>query len=269
MNPTAMIRLSNVCLFRGEKIILNKINWSIPAGACAAILGPNGSGKSTIARILACHLWPTSGSVAVMGQEFGHANLPELRRQIRLVQPAGPYDIDPSLSVRQVVLTGFFGTLNLYDRVNHAMIETADRQIDRMGLNSVAEHPYSTLSSGERVRSLIARSLVAGPKLLLLDEPTAGLDLRAREQVLATVQNLSTQPDPPTLILISHHVEELPPATSNVLLLSGGCAVASGTPAEVLRGEILSRAYACPVTVRQNRGRFYVEVSPEAWSGLL
>ncbi|HWB54884.1 MAG TPA: ATP-binding cassette domain-containing protein [Tepidisphaeraceae bacterium] len=265
----SVIELEDVSLVRGEKLILDRVNWAVEAGSCAAILGHNGSGKSTIARILACHLWPTSGKVSVLGQEFGEANLPELRHWVRLVQAAGPYDIEPTLTAREVVLTGFFGTLGLYDAVDAKMEETADGLLERLGLGKLADHTYGTLSSGERVRSLIGRALVARPRLLLLDEPTAGLDLLAREQVLATVQKLAVESDGVAIVMITHHVEELPPATSNVLLLKEGRVEAAGGPADVLRGDILSRAYGCPVSVRQNHGRYYVEVSPQAWGSLL
>src|SRR5258707_349309 len=157
MTPT--IDLQNVGLRRGDTWILRHINWQVPAGACAAILGPNGSGKSTLTRILACHYWPTEGESSVLGAEFGDANLLDLRRSIRLVQPAGPYDIDAELTARQVVLTGFFGTLGLYDPTDAAMEAEADRLLAQVGLSHVRDHIYTTLSSGEKVRNLIARAL--------------------------------------------------------------------------------------------------------------
>jgi len=269
--PPLAISLSNVGLRRGETWILRGVNWSVPAGACAAILGPNGSGKSTLTRILACHYWPTEGESSVLGSQFGDANLIELRKSIRLVQPAGPYDIDGELTARQAVLTGFFGTIGLYDPTDAAMHEQADQLLTQVGLSHVASHAYGTLSNGEKVRTLIARALVREPRLLLLDEPTAGLDLLAREQVLATVQALFEDPHtpPPTVVMITHHVEELPPATSRVLLLDSGKAAADGLPREVLTDETLSRIYRCPVKVRVNEGRHYVEVHPTAWRELL
>jgi iron complex transport system ATP-binding protein len=146
----------------------------------------------------------------------------------------------------------------------------ADRLLAQVGLGHVRDHVYATLSSGEKVRNLIARALVKEPRLLLLDEPTSGLDLLAREQVLATVQALfEGEKRPPTVVFITHHVEELPPATSHVLLLDQGRAAARGTPAEVLSDAILSRVYRCPVEVRVEGGRRYVQVHPDAWRGLL
>jgi iron complex transport system ATP-binding protein len=273
------IELHNVRLRRGDTEILRGIDWAVPASACAAILGPNGSGKSTLTRILACHLWPTSGAVRVAGGAFGASSLPELRKHIRLVQPAGPYDVDPQLTAAEAVLTGFFGSIGLYDAVTDDMRARAAELLGHVGLSHVASHPYSTLSSGERVRTLIARALALRPRLLLLDEPTAGLDLLAREQVLATVQRLfepvsggpsrTPAPPPPTVVFITHHVEELPPATSHVLLLSQGTVAARGTPSEVLRADVLSAVYGCPLGVREDGGRFYVQIHPAAWNGLL
>ncbi len=267
------IRLRGLGIRRGERWILRNINWEVPAGTCAAILGPNGSGKSTLARILACHLWPTEGECGVLGEKFGEVDLPELRHSIRLLQPAGPYDIDAELTARDVVVTGFFGTLALYDWPTDAMLAETDRMLGQVGLSAVRDHKYSTLSSGEKVRALIARALVQRPRLLLLDEPTAGLDMLAREQVLATVQGmfekekqLSTST---TVVLITHHVEELPPATSDILLLSEGQVAAEGRPEAVLTEANLSKAYKCPVHVRRSNGRFYTEVNPQAWEGLI
>ena len=280
-DATNAFELRSVGVRRGESWILRGVDWSVPAGACAAILGPNGSGKSTLARILACHLWPTEGDTTILTGRLGDANLPEVRRAIRLVQPAGPYDVDPALAARDVVLTGFFGTIGLYGAVTDAMAAEADRLLNQVGLSHVAGHAYATLSSGERVRALIARALAVRPGLLLLDEPTAGLDLLAREQVLATVQRLfephsgdAARLDgdggpPPTVLFITHHVEELPPATSHVLLLSEGRVAAAGTPEQVLRADVLSRVYRCPLDVRRQGGRFYVEVHPGAWEHLL
>jgi len=259
------VSLRGVGVMRDGRWIVRDVDWSVEAGTLAAILGPNGSGKSTLARIVACHLWPTAGQCTVLGGQFGQANLPELRNHIRLVQPAGPYDVDASLSAREVVLTGFFASIGLYDVPTDAMKREAQRLLAHLGLSGVAELPYSLLSSGEKVRSLIARAMVTRPRLLILDEPTAGLDLLAREQVLATVQKLHG----PTVILITHHIEELPPTTAQVLLLRDGRAAAAGPMEAVLTAPILSRAYGFAVDVRSIGGRYYLEVHPSAWEGLL
>jgi len=125
------------------------------------------------------------------------------------------------------------------------------------------------MSSGERVRSLLARAVIGRPRLLLLDEPTSGLDLLAREQVLATVELLARSENPPTIVMITHHIEELPPATSSVLILGEGRVAAIGSPGEVLKDEVLSRVYRCEVNVRAEGGRFYAQVHPDAWREIL
>jgi iron complex transport system ATP-binding protein len=178
--------------------------------------------------------------------------------------------MDPDLTAHEVAITGFFGTVGLYDDTTSAMRDEAADVLDRVGLHSVATHRYNTLSSGERMRCLIARALVIRPRLLLLDEPTSGLDLLAREQVLATIQALfEPVGEAPTVVFITHHLEELPPVTSNVLVLSDGMAAARGAPDDVLTAEVLSPVYGCPMVVTRDGGRHYVQVHPGAWASLL
>lgn len=270
MQSIHAIEIQNVGVLRGKRWLLRDVAWSVPAGSVAAILGPNGSGKSTLARVLCGHLFPTTGDVNVLGQKFGETDLNALRHNIRLIQPAGPFDVDQNLSAYEVVLTGFFGSIGLYDPVTPPMHAEARRWIGRVGLSRAADQPYATLSSGERVRALMARAIVTRPGLLLLDEPTNGLDLLAREQVLATIDAMHDDAEHrPTVLMISHHVEELPAATSHMLLLDEGRLAASGSPEEVLTADVLSRVYRCPVHVRQAHGRFYLEVRPGDRASLL
>jgi iron complex transport system ATP-binding protein len=257
-NGQPAIGLVGVGLLREGRWILKGVDWKVRCGECVAILGPNGSGKSTLARIIACHLWPTEGECTVLGKAFGRTNLPELRKSIRLLQPAGPYDIDAALTARQVVLTGFFASLDLYDPPSAMQKKQADRLLKQVGLAQVKDQPYARLSSGERVRSLLARALAGRPRLLLLDEPTAGLDVLGREQLLAIVQQLAAAANAPTIVMITHHVEELPPATSQVMLLDNGRVAAAGKPASVLRSQLMSKVYRCPLEVTTAGGRFYV-----------
>jgi iron complex transport system ATP-binding protein len=257
----AAIRLEGVGLLRDPRWILRGVDWTVPERACAAILGPNGSGKSTLARIIGGHLWPTEGSCSILGGTFGSTNLVELRKRIRLLQPAGPYDVDPSLTALEIVLTGFFASLSLYDEPSEEQNQRAGELLALVGLSQLAGQTYARMSSGERVRSLLARALTGKPRLLLLDEPTAGLDLLGREQLLATVQQLATSADAPAIVIITHHVEELPPAVSQLLLLENGRVAAAGRPAEVLTGEILSRVYRWPVEVTWQAGRCYLRVA--------
>lgn len=265
------IDLRGLGVLREQRWILRDVNWRVPAGRCVAILGPNGSGKSTLARVISGNLFPSTGECRILGRAFGDSDLNELRQDVRLIQPAGPADVDSELSAIEVVLTGLFGTRALYHAVSAPMRLQAEAALEQVGLGGVATHRYETLSSGERVRALIARALVRRPGLLLMDEPTAGMDLLGREQVLATIERLFATTSQPsiTVILITHHIEELPPATSDVIVLSQGQVAACGPPEQVLEERTLSRVYGCPVQVRRGNGRFYLEVHPDAWKGLL
>ena len=263
------IELHGVTVKRSGRSILRRITWTVPAGGCAAILGPNGSGKSTLARVIMGQMWPTAVTVRVLGAEFGQTDLNKLRESIRLVQSNGVVEIDPEQPTADVVLTGFFGTVGLYDPVTPIMRRRASQLLSQVGLARQAKQTYRTLSSGERMRCLIARALAVRPRLLILDEPTAGLDVLAREQVLATVQQLaSAGRGGPTVLMITHHVEELLPQTSAVLLLKNGATAASGAPAKVLRSAVLSAAYDFPVKVTHHGGRFWLSVHSHAWKKL-
>ena len=264
------IDLRGVTVTRGDRTILTDITWSVPAGGTAAVLGPNGSGKSTLVRVVLGQMWPTRGAVAVLGQPFGETDLNELRRDVRLVQTGGPLEADADEPAQHIVLTGFFGTVGLYHETTAAQRSRASALIQQVGLARQADQPFRTLSSGERMRCLIARALVVEPHLLILDEPTNGLDLVSREQVLATVAALVSRADRrPAVVVITHHVEELMPQTSSVLVLKDGRAAASGPPADVLTSAVLSDVYELPVEVSHQGGRFWLQVHPEAWRTLV
>jgi iron complex transport system ATP-binding protein len=264
------IDLRRVGVMRGGRWLLHEINWRVPAGSVAAIIGPNGSGKSTLARVLTGYMFPTAGEVRVFGELYGNVDLNELRRSIRLIQTGGPYEPEPTLTPIEVVCTGADGTIGLFHELESGEVARAEVLLQRVGLTAVADRPWSTLSSGERVRALVARAFLRPPKLLLLDELTNGLDLLAREQVLAALQQISSAADhTTTMLMITHHLEELLPSTAQVILLSHGQATASGPPNEVLNSRSLSTAYECEVTVETIKGRFYPRVDPSAWSELL
>jgi iron complex transport system ATP-binding protein len=274
-NPTGgggqfAVDLRDVTVIRGGRAILDRITWSVPTGAVAAVLGHNGSGKSTLARVLMGQIWPAAGRVAVLGEVFGETDLNALRESIRLVQSSGGVTFDADQTVLDIVLTGFFGTVGLYRDVTAEMRARAEALVHRVGLRVQSAAAFGTLSTGERMRCLIARAVAVPPRLLILDEVTAGLDLLAREQVLATVHRLVAESaTPPTVLMITHHVEELLPETSAVLLLKDGRSLASGPPENVLTATILSEAYDFPVHVERANGRYWLSVNPAAWDGLV
>ena len=267
--PPPALHLENVGVRRGDTWLVRGIDWKVSAGAVAAIVGPNGSGKSTLARLLTGYLFPTVGTCRVLGETYGSVDLNQMRQDIRLIQAGGPFEADPDLTARQIVQTGAFGTLGLFQDVSDAERSKAERLIEQVGLVAVADRPWVTLSTGERVRTLVARAFVRPPKLLLLDEVSNGLDWLAREQVLAALHRMASgEKHPTTMLMITHHLEELLPTTSAVLLLKRGEVAASGLPVDVLTGPTLSVAYDCAVTVQTENGRYYPRVDPAAWATL-
>lgn len=258
MNASQLaIELDGVGVLRDRRWILAGVSASVPTGACAALLGPNGCGKSTLMRMIGGYLWPTRGTVNVLGERFGSVDVAELRRDIRLVQATGASGPPEEMSAHDVVLTGFFGTAGLFDETTPDMHRAAALELNRVGLALLAMNAFGTLSAGERMRCQIARALVVRPKLLLLDEPTAGLDFVGRERVLGTLAGLHETQRDLTIVLTTHHLEELPVSTSHVVLLSDGRRVAEGRPTDVLTAKTLSDAYGCGVKVTQADGRFF------------
>ena len=263
------LQLNDVSLRRGQAWILNGIDWTIPCGSVAAILGPNGSGKTTLTRVITGYEWPTNGQVHVLGERLGEVDVRALRKRIQIVNPSARFGVDARLCARDVVLTGYFASLGLYDQTTDQQQAHAATLLQTVGLGHRMDHEYATLSTGEQRRCLLARAMVELPDILILDEPTAGLDIPAREHLLATIEQLHHLPKRPTIITITHHVEEISPATEHVLMLKAGEVAASGKPAKVIIPEILSDLYGCKVYVQRRSRRYWLEVLPEAWIDLL
>ena len=270
---TDAIITCDLTVTRIDTHILRGITCRIPSGLCTAILGPNGSGKTTFTRTLTAQMFITKGTVTVLGQTIGQTDVRALRQRIGVVNPAVGHDggvtVDDELSAREAVLTGFFGTIGLYHEVSDEQRTRADEALAQVGIAHRSDLRFSLLSTGEQRRCLIARALVNHPELLILDEPTAGMDIAGREQVLATVEQILDQPEPPTVLMITHHVEELSPRTQYVMLLDQGEVVASGSPDEVITSENLGRLYGCEVLVRKEHGRFWLQVPLGAWRTLM
>lgn len=267
MKRETLVKVDCAGVMRSHRWILQGASWELPAGSLSAVLGPNGSGKSTLARLMAGQIWPTRGEV-LLRTNGAYEPAAVAKRLVRTVQPSAPLDFDPSLTAAQIVLTGFFGTLGIYDRPTPTMRRRAAALLDTIGLGAVGDSPYGIMSTGEKVRTLIARAMAVRPRLLILDEPTSGVDLLARERVLATIRRLLRTSRGTAVLLITHHVEELPPETQQVLVLAGGVVIAQGTPADVLTGDVLSKAYGVAVEVHRHHGRYYTTVHPTAWRDL-
>ena len=266
---TPAVRIAGVSIRRSGVSILSDIDWTLPRGASCAVLGPNGSGKTTLMRVITGYMWPTEGTVDVLDRRLGRTDVRELRKYVSVVDPSERFGVDENLTALQAVLTGYFGTLFLYDRTSGKQADHADHLLRAVGLAHRRGHRFGLLSTGERRRCLLARALVRLPEILVLDEPTAGLDIAGRERVLATIEQLRRLHPRMTVLMVTHHVEELSPRTDQVLLLKAGRCAALGPPDRVITPERLSDVFGCKVFVQKRSGRWWLEVLPEAWLDLL
>jgi iron complex transport system ATP-binding protein len=221
------------------------------------LLGPNGAGKSTLLSLASTRQHPTTGSVSILGETLGMTDIFDLRPQIGLVGAGLSDAIPPREKVRDVVLTASWGITGRWrEEYDEADARRADRLLRLLGVNDLAERHFATLSDGERKRTLIARALMSDPEILLLDEPAAGLDLGGREQLVRRLGDMAQDPLAPTTVLVTHHVEEIPPGSTHALLLRGGAIVAQGPVGTVLTNEALSATYGIPLEIHQREGRW-------------
>lgn len=256
-----VIELAEVTFRRGVRTILDSISFAVHPGEHWALIGPNGAGKSTVLGFCGALTHPTSGTVDVLGHRVGRVELQALRRSIGHVNPRHP--LTSPLTLREVVLTGLTGSIELPLRWQPtlAQVSATDVLIKQIGLAGKYEARWPTLSQGERGRALIARALVCEPDLLLLDEPTTGLDVAAREQLLVTIAALEHTHPELASILVTHHLEELPPSTSHAVLLNDGRIVRSGPATDVLTTEHVSLAFAYPIQVSHHGRRWFARAA--------
>ncbi|WP_280403543.1 ABC transporter ATP-binding protein [Nocardia brasiliensis] len=250
MTDAPVLELTDVTFRREGKKIINGISMTVHAGEHWALLGPNGAGKSTLLGFCGAVTFPTTGTVRVLGQQLGRVELQRLRHSIGHVNPRHP--LQYPLTIRDVVLTGLTATIDTPMRWTPTpeQLTRAEAMIHTVGLTGKADEIWPTLSQGERGRTLIARALIAEPRLLLFDEPSTGLDLAAREQLLETLDTLGdTHPDVAS-ILVTHHLEELPSSTTHAMLIADGHTVAAGPATQTLTTETVTAAFAHPVEVR-------------------
>ena len=249
---------------RGGTTILRDVNWRVARGQHWVILGANGSGKTSLLSALTGYLMPTDGEICVLGETYGQSDWRELRQQIGLVSSSVRQMMSGDEPALATVVSGKFAMINLrgpLGRIDQAKALDLLKQVECAQL---AMRPGGVLSQGERQRVLIGRALMAKPRVLILDEPCAGLDPAAREHFLQFLQHLGTQKDSPTLILVTHHVEEMMPVFSHVLILKNGGVLASGRKAAAMTVKNLSRAFEANLKLKTHRGRWILKLTHPA-----
>jgi iron complex transport system ATP-binding protein len=258
VNPDAVLQFEDVTVRRGTKTLVENITWTVEEDERWAILGPNGAGKTTLLQIAAATMHPTSGQVWVLGEKLGRVDTMELRPRIGMASAALAQRIPNAEAVVDVVVSAGYSVIGrwreAYGRVD---VRRAVKLLDRLGVGDLGERLYGTLSEGERKRVQIARALMSDPELLLLDEPAAGMDLGGREDLLRRLTRFANDPDAPATVLVTHHVEELPPGISHAMLLREGRIVAQGLARQVLTDENLSVTFGIDVHVERRAGRWY------------
>jgi iron complex transport system ATP-binding protein len=258
-SPELVIDIQNLDLWR-DRFLLEDVNWRVRRGEHWAVLGRNGAGKTLLLRVVAGYLWPSRGSVRVLGEPFGQVDLRALRRDIGWVSSALSERIPGGDNCFEVVLSGRYATFGLYQRPSSEDEDRARWLLEDMGLAGLAEQAWRNLSAGEKQRVLLARGRMPRPRLLILDEPCAGLDLAAREKLLALIEHIAHDPDGPTLLMVTHRVEELTSGFSHVLMLHRGRVAARGPIRDRLTDANLSAVMELPVRVNFDRGRWSVRV---------
>ena len=255
-----IIELKNVSMIRGKKYLLKNVNWRIEEGEHWAILGLNGAGKTMLLNMLNGYIFPSKGSIKVLGKILGQYDMRVLRKSIGWVSPSIQEKFHDYSIAMDIVLSGKFATVELYDEITDNDQMLAKHCLEKLNATSLIGREYRTLSQGEKQRVLIARGLMAQPELLILDEPCTGLDIIAREQLLDIIRNLSQDENSPTLIYVTHHTEEILPNFSHTLLLRRGEIHSAGNTDEVLTEKNLSDFFEHPIVYEKSGDRILLHL---------
>ena len=258
-----VLELVDVSVVRDGRALLDHVSWSVNEGERWVILGPNGAGKTTLLNVASSYLFPTTGTAQILGEKLGSVDVFELRTRIGMASSALADKLPRRQTVLQTVLTAAYGMTagwrESYDEVDE---RRARAFLDRLGMSELLDRKFGTLSEGERKRTQIARSLMSDPELLLLDEPAAGLDLGGREDLVRRLGRLARDPYAPSMIMVTHHVEEIAPGFTHVLLLRQGKVLAAGPIETTLTSASLSHCFGLPLVVERNGDRWTAQGLP-------
>jgi iron complex transport system ATP-binding protein len=264
-----VIRLSGVSVRRAGRTILGPLDWTVCAGERWVVIGPNGSGKTTLVQVASSNLWPTTGAVVVLGATIGRIDARELRRRVGFTSAIQEPAFDPSLTARDVVMTARPGALApWWHEFDDADRHRAEELLGRLGVAPLANRDVGSLSTGERRRVQVARALMPDPELLILDEPAAGLDVGAREMLVRDLGRLAAADRPAAIVLVTHHVEEIPAGFEHALVLAAGRVAAAGPIGPVLGGSAPAAAFGVPLRIDREAGRYRASLDGVADDGL-
>ncbi len=254
----AVVHMSHVTVQRGQNVLLDDVSWHVQEGERWIVMGPNGAGKSTLINIAAARAHPTSGNVGILGEVLGAVDVFDLRPSIGLSSTLLAEQLPGGETIRDLVVTAAYGVTGRWrEEYDPEDLQRADQLLARWGIAGYSDRKFRTLSEGERKRALIARAMMTDPELLILDEPGAGLDLAGRETLVRSLNQLASNPMAPTPILVTHHVEEVPPHFTHAMVLRAGQVISAGPIESALTEETLSEAFRLPLNVTRNTdGRF-------------
>ncbi|MGO1538569.1 MAG: ABC transporter ATP-binding protein [Leucobacter sp.] len=252
-----VLRFTDVTYVRNRRPILDGVNWAVDSSERWVILGPNGAGKTTLLKLATADDFPTDGKVDVLDETLGRVNVFELRTRIGLAASSKARRIPPTETVRDLVLTAAYSVEGRWnEHYDDIDLRQADRVLAEWDLLPFADHAFGTLSDGERQRAIIARAVMTDPEILLLDEPSASLDLGARERLLQMLSGFASSPSSPGMIMVTHHVEEIPPGFTHVLMINDGQVTASGPIDETLTADNLESTFGMRFELTKSDGRY-------------
>jgi iron complex transport system ATP-binding protein len=254
---TAVVELAEVSVVRGGSSLVDAIDWVVDEADRWVVIGPNGAGKTTLLQVLAAQMHPTTGVAGVLGEVLGTVDVFELRPRIGLTSAALADRLPRSERVSDVVVSASYAVLGRwreqYDEMDH---QRAKELLTELGIGHLSDRTFGTLSEGERKRVQIARALMTDPELMLLDEPAAGLDLTGREQLVRSLSSIATAEGAPAMVLVTHHVEEIPPGFTHALLLKKGRVISAGPIERALTAHTLSDAFDLALSLDHRDGRW-------------
>ena len=254
---TNVLRLTDVSYVRNQRPILDNVSWAVEDSERWVVLGPNGAGKTTLMKLATTADFATRGTVDVLDERLGKVDVFELRTRIGFVSSASARRIPPHETVRDVVLTAAYSVEGRWnEQYDDIDVRQAERVLAEWNLSDFAVSAFGTLSDGERKRAMIARAVMTDPELLLLDEPSASLDLGARERLLQMLSGFAKSPYSPAMIMVTHHVEEIPPGFTHVLMVRDGRIQAAGPIAETLTSANLEATFGLPLELTETNGRY-------------